>query len=213
MRRPSQFWHSPHHWPWSWPRTDRMQESPPRHRPPARTRCPRRGSPDTRAITDLARPLFVKAYNAKDAKAIGELFTPEAEIEDEDGDITRGHDAIVARFADTFAGGETGTLSLDTESLRLLGTDLAIEEGTASLSTGTDTPPSTNRYSVIYAPAGRLHARRGSATSGRKTSPRMSGSGNSNGCSESGSTRATTRWSSPPASGRTMATTCSGTST
>jgi uncharacterized protein (TIGR02246 family) len=116
--------------------------------------------PDVRAITGLLAS-FVKAYNAKDAKAIGELFTPEAEIEDEDGDITRGRDAIVARFADTFAGGETGTLSVDTESLRFLGTDLAIEEGTASLSTGTDTPPRTNRYSVIYARQGGrwLHAR------------------------------------------------------
>jgi uncharacterized protein (TIGR02246 family) len=116
--------------------------------------------PDVRAITDLLAS-FVKAYNAKDAKAIGERFTPEAEIEDEDGDVTRGRDAIVARFADTFAGGETGTLSVDTESLRFLGTDLAIEEGTASLSTGTDTPPRTNRYSVIYARQGGrwLHAR------------------------------------------------------
>ena len=50
---------------------------------------------------------------------------------------------------------------MDTESLRFLGTDLAIEEGTASLSTGADTPPLTNRYSVIYARQdGRwLHAR------------------------------------------------------
>jgi uncharacterized protein (TIGR02246 family) len=122
--------------------------------------APAEREPDVRAITDLLAS-FVKAYNAKDARAIGELFTPEAEIEDEDGDITRGHDAIVARFADTWAEGETGTLSVDTESLRFLGTDLAIEEGTASLSTGTDSPPRTNRYSVIYARQGGrwLHAR------------------------------------------------------
>ena len=61
--------------------------------------------PDVRAITDLLAS-FVKAYNAKDAKALGALFTPEAEIEDEDGDVTRGRDAIVARFAETFAGSE-----------------------------------------------------------------------------------------------------------
>ena len=50
---------------------------------------------------------------------------------------------------------------MDTESLRFLGTDVAIEEGTASLSTGADTPPRSNRYSVIYARQGGrwLHAR------------------------------------------------------
>ena len=115
---------------------------------------------DVRAITDLLAS-FVKAYNAKDAKALGVLFTPDAEIEDEDGEITRGRDAIVARFAETLAGSEAGTLAVNTESLRFLGTDLAIEEGTASLTFSAEAPPQTNRYSVIYARQGGrwLHAR------------------------------------------------------
>jgi ketosteroid isomerase-like protein len=52
-------------------------------------------------------------------------------------------------------------LAVETDSLRFLGTDIAIEEGTASISTGADAPPRTNRYSVIYARQdGRwLHAR------------------------------------------------------
>jgi uncharacterized protein (TIGR02246 family) len=117
-------------------------------------------APDVRAITDLSAS-FVKAYNAKDAQALGALFTPEAEIEDEAGDITRGRDAIVARFARTLAGDDDGTLDVDTQSLRFLGTDLAIEDGTASLKTSADSPPETNRYSVIYARQGGrwLHAR------------------------------------------------------
>ena len=50
---------------------------------------------------------------------------------------------------------------METDSLRFLGTDIAIEEGTASLTTQADEPPDTNRYSVIYARQdGRwLHAR------------------------------------------------------
>ena len=116
--------------------------------------------PDVRAIGDLLAS-FVKAYNAKDAKALGDLFTPGAEVEDEDGSITRGRDAISERFAGIFKEGKGGTLSVDTESLRFLGTDLAIEAGTASLSTGADTPPVTNQYSVLYARQGGrwLHAR------------------------------------------------------
>ena len=121
---------------------------------------PQEREPDVRAIADLLAS-FVKAYNSKDAKALGALFTPEAEIEDGDGDITRGRDAIVTRFAETLARSEAGTLAVNTESLRFLGTDLAIEDGTASISTGTDSKPRTNRYSVIYARQGGrwLHAR------------------------------------------------------
>jgi uncharacterized protein (TIGR02246 family) len=115
---------------------------------------------DVRAITDLLAS-FIKAYNAKDSKALGALFTAEAEIEDEDGDLTRGRDAIVERFSEMFKENGKDRLAVDTDSLRFLGTDLAIEEGTASISTGADTALRTNQYSVIYARQGGrwLHAR------------------------------------------------------
>jgi uncharacterized protein (TIGR02246 family) len=113
---------------------------------------------DIRAMSDLLAS-FVAAYNAKDARALGDLFTPDAEIQDEDGAVTRGRDAIVERFTGIFKEGG-GRLAVETDSLRFLGTDLAIEEGTASLSTGAQAPPHTNRYSVIYARQGGrwLHA-------------------------------------------------------
>src|SRR4051812_33690969 len=60
---------------------------------------PERGA-DARAVTDLLAS-FVKAYNAKDARALGDLFTPDAEIENEDGEVTRGRDAIIERFSQT----------------------------------------------------------------------------------------------------------------
>jgi len=115
---------------------------------------------DVRAITELLAS-FVKAYNEKNAKALGALFTADAEIEDEDGEITRGRDAIVERYSGIFKESGQDKLALDTDSLRFIGTDIAVEEGTAALSTGADTPPRTNRYSVIYARQGGrwLHAR------------------------------------------------------
>ena len=77
-------------------------------------------SPDTQAIGDLVGR-FIKAYNARDAKALGELFTPTAEIEDEDGEVTRGLDAIVARFTRIFGDGQSGTLSVTPDSLHSWG--------------------------------------------------------------------------------------------
>ena len=146
-------------WAWSRPRTARRGSADPA-KPGEKVAASKEREPDVRAITDLLAS-FVKTYNSKDAKGLGALFTPEAEIEDEDGDITRGRDAIVARFAETLAGSEAGTLAVKTESLRFLGTDLAIEEGTASLTVSAGAAPETNRYSVIYARQGGrwLHAR------------------------------------------------------
>jgi uncharacterized protein (TIGR02246 family) len=122
--------------------------------------APQERETDVRAIGEVLAS-FVKAYNEKDAKAVGTLFTADAEIEDEDGSVTRGRDAIVERFSGIFKEGKSNKLTVETDSLRFLGTDVAIEDGTASLSTGADTPPETNQYSVIYArQAGRwLHAR------------------------------------------------------
>lgn len=117
-------------------------------------------NPDERAIGDLLGR-FAKAYNARDARALGELFTTDAEIEDDEGDVTKGRGAIAARFDGMFKDGPSGTLGLTTDSLRFLTPDLAIEEGTASITSEKGTPPRTNRYSVIYARQGGrwLHAR------------------------------------------------------
>lgn len=126
----------------------------------SQTKDPQQRASDVQAIGDLMAS-FVKAYDARDANGLVALFTEDAEIEDEDGTVTRGRDAIVERFSGIFKEGKINKLTLETDSLRFLGTDVAIEEGTASLSTGADIPSDTNRYSVIYArQAGRwLHAR------------------------------------------------------
>src|SRR4051812_11104110 len=95
------------------------QDQPPREPEPPRGGQPATSperEPDVRAITDLLAS-FVKAYNAKDARALGELFTPDAEIEDEDGEVRRGRDAIVERFTGTFKEDGGRTLAVDTESL------------------------------------------------------------------------------------------------
>ena len=124
------------------------------------TTAPPEREPDPRAIKRSAR-LLRQGLQREGRKGTWCPVHPDAEIEDEDGEVTRGRDAIVGRFSKIFkeSGGER--LAVDADSLRFLGTDIAIEEGTASLSTGEDNPPRTNRYSVIYARQGGrwLHAR------------------------------------------------------
>ena len=43
------------------------------------------------------------AYNARDAKTLASLFSPEAQMIDEDGKTTQGRNAIKKAFADIFA--------------------------------------------------------------------------------------------------------------
>src|SRR5262245_10172050 len=77
---------------------------------------PSESNPDAQAIAQLLER-FVKTYNTRDAKALGELFAPDAEIVDDEGTLTRGREAIVARFAEIFRDGKSGTLDVTTESL------------------------------------------------------------------------------------------------
>jgi uncharacterized protein (TIGR02246 family) len=104
---------------------------------------------------------FLRSYNAKDAKALGALFTEGAEIEDEAREVTRGRAAIVERFAGIFAEDFGGTLQVEIESLNFLGPTLAIEEGTATITPREGGTPEATRYSVVYVKQdGRwLHAR------------------------------------------------------
>jgi uncharacterized protein (TIGR02246 family) len=110
-----------------------------------------------RAVSDA----FLDAYRAKDATAIGALFTEKAEIVDDEGEVTQGRPVIIERFAGLFAANEGGKLEVDVESIRLLGPEVAIEEGTATISGDEGDMPETTRYSIIYAKQdGRwLHAR------------------------------------------------------
>lgn len=99
-----------------------------------------------RALTDA----FIKAYKAKDAQALGALFTSGAEMEDENGELTSGRSAIVERFKQLFAGNEGGELKVATEAVRFLSPEVAVEQGTATVSGVRGAQPESNRYSVIY---------------------------------------------------------------
>ncbi|TVQ00947.1 MAG: SgcJ/EcaC family oxidoreductase [Planctomycetaceae bacterium] len=78
---------------------------------------------------------FTKAFNAAQPEALLELFAPEAELITEVGNLYRGREELKSaftRFFEEFPGTKVG---LDIESIRPLGANLAIEEGTRFLGT------------------------------------------------------------------------------
>jgi uncharacterized protein (TIGR02246 family) len=93
---------------------------------------------------------FVKAYNAADAKAVANLFAPEAQTIDEDGETTQGRDAIERKTATTFADAPQGRIQIDVGSIRMIGSALAIETGRAKVTSGPGKEPNVSRYTAVH---------------------------------------------------------------
>lgn len=93
---------------------------------------------------------FVKAYNAHDAKAVAELFHPQAQIVDADDNTIQGREGIESLFSGVFAA-EPGTgIEVQIESIRFIGTNLAVELGTTTTVPPAGQTPETGRYSVLH---------------------------------------------------------------
>lgn len=93
---------------------------------------------------------FEKAYNAHDAKAVAALFAVDGQIEDKDGDVTEGRDAIAEVFAGLFTQAPQKRIDVVVESIRFLGADLAVEVGTTKETPAPNEPPEYDRYTVLH---------------------------------------------------------------
>lgn len=92
---------------------------------------------------------FLKAYNSGDAKAIAALFTPDGQVEDEDGNVSEGREAIAETFARVFKANPDKRLEVSIESIRFIGADLAVEKGSTKETVG-DEPPEYDRYTAVH---------------------------------------------------------------
>jgi len=92
---------------------------------------------------------FVKAYNSGDAKAVANLFAPDAQVIDEDGKTSLGRDAIQKTFAGIFAESPKARIRVDIESIRFVGSGLAIETGRAKTTEPGENPDIT-RYTAVH---------------------------------------------------------------
>jgi uncharacterized protein (TIGR02246 family) len=113
---------------------------------------------DSKPNTDAAEKMirataddFVNAFNKADAKAIGAMWSPDAEYTDEDGISFRGRDAIEKEYAAMLAANKGAKIAVTVESVRLLGPDVAIEKGIAKVTVPGAPAPSASRYTVVHA--------------------------------------------------------------
>jgi uncharacterized protein (TIGR02246 family) len=105
-------------------------------------------TPDEAAVRATAQAL-VKAFAAGDAKAVAAFWTEQGEYVDADGPPVRGRASLEKAYTDFFAKRQPITIEGKTDSVRFLGKDTAVEEGTFTVR-AKDAPADTSRYSTLY---------------------------------------------------------------
>ncbi len=93
---------------------------------------------------------FVRAYNAHDAKAIADLFLPNAQVVDENDNTIQGREAIESLYAGVFEENPETGIEVNVESIRFIGTNLAVEMGSTLTVPPAGGTPESGRYSVLH---------------------------------------------------------------
>ena len=106
-------------------------------------------SPDEQAIQQAAVK-FLEAYHAHDAAALAGLFGPDARMEDVDGEVLEGRDAIKEAYAAQFESNPYGALSISMDSIRLITPDVAVEEGSADYYPDGETLTTRAGYLLVH---------------------------------------------------------------
>jgi uncharacterized protein (TIGR02246 family) len=112
--------------------------------------CAEEVPPEMAGLEKAAKD-FVAAFNKKDAAAVAALFTENGEITDLDAsEVTSGRAGIQARYEALFAAPKAPRIAIEVDSVRLVGKDLAIEDGTVhSTPPGDDAVPSSMNYTAV----------------------------------------------------------------
>jgi uncharacterized protein (TIGR02246 family) len=101
------------------------------------------------AVKDSAKR-FAVDYNKHDPKAAASGFALTAEFITENGTTIRGRDAIERHFATVFSVFPQAHLELQFESVHMVTSNVAIEEGQVEFTISPETPIETSRYVAVH---------------------------------------------------------------
>jgi uncharacterized protein (TIGR02246 family) len=107
---------------------------------------------DEQAIRKAATAL-VAAMNKGDLAALMALWTPDADYIDEDGNATRGKEALTALFKKGLADNKGSKITGKTNSIKFLRPEVAMEDGSLEF-TAADGSKESNRYAVVWVKSG-----------------------------------------------------------
>lgn len=93
---------------------------------------------------------FARAFNAGDARAVAAFWTKDGEFIGADGQPVRGRDEIEKGYVEFFKKNPKARVEVEIASVRLLGRQTALEEGTLKLTLPGEKEPGVSRYSVLH---------------------------------------------------------------
>src|SRR5262245_10480401 len=92
---------------------------------------------------------FLEAFEKGDAKAVAGFWTPEGDFIDPSGRKYKGRAAIQKMYEKVFAAQKGAKLTVHVNSIRPIGTDVILEDGTTEVSTPEGGPPSVSAFSAV----------------------------------------------------------------
>jgi uncharacterized protein (TIGR02246 family) len=104
---------------------------------------------DEKAIR-LVADAFAKAYNAHDAKAVANLFTADAQLVDEEGDVVQGRAEIARVFSGIVAEYPQAKITVAIKAIRFVGPGVAVEDGSTTVVNRPNEPGELSRYTVVH---------------------------------------------------------------
>jgi uncharacterized protein (TIGR02246 family) len=107
-----------------------------------------RGSADEEAVRQVTRS-FIQQFNAGSAERVAALFVGGAELVDDAGNVHKGAAAIQDVFGRFFKRFPGATSTMQADSVRMVSSELAIEEGRRVVSTKGDQSPAATRYTLV----------------------------------------------------------------
>ena len=117
---------------------------------PAAAQAPKGGDPaDATAIQKNAEA-FIEAFQGGNAKSVAAFWAPDGEHTDLSGRRLKGRDDIEKALQDLFTENKGLKVRIESESLRFLTPDVAIEEGISFVLRPDESPPNRARYTNVH---------------------------------------------------------------
>jgi uncharacterized protein (TIGR02246 family) len=104
---------------------------------------------DKEAIAKNAEA-FVAAFHKGDAKALAAFWTADGDYTDQAGGNVNGREAIEKSFTAFFGEHKGLKLRIESNSLRFVTPDVAIEDGNTAVISAEGLPPSRARYTIVH---------------------------------------------------------------
>lgn len=93
---------------------------------------------------------FVAAFHKGDAKALAAFWDADGHYTEQTGRQIKGRDAIEKLFQGMFSENKGLKMRIDSDTLRFVTPDVAIEEGTTGVIHANGGPPSRTRYTIVH---------------------------------------------------------------